>query len=148
MATTAFSGIGLGQLGSEQSYMHGSNPINEAFKAVQDFAMLAAIDKSGLAGWLNTLGQKKDELQNKFKTPPVGAVAPTSTPTVGINPQAAASWNTMPQAMPSMQANQPMTATQPFGGAAFNNAMQQQQRSIEDMADEAMGIKKPGTGNF
>ena len=147
MATSAFSSVGLGQLGSEQNYMHGSNPINEAFKAVQDFAMLAAIDKSGLAGWLNTLGQKKDELQNKYKTP-VGAVVPTSTPTVGINPQAAASWNTMPQAVPPMQAAQPMTANQPFGGTAFNNAMQQQQRSIEDMADEAMGIKKPGAGNF
>lgn len=142
MATTPFSGIGLGQLGSEQSYMHGSNPINDAFKAVQDFAMLAAIDKSGLAGWLNSLGQQKQEIQDKSKLPPAGSAAPNVVPAVGINPQAASSWNVMPQNAP------PLQVTQPFGGGFFNSAAQQQQRSIEDMADEAMGLKKPSTANF
>jgi hypothetical protein len=134
MATSPFANVGMSQLGSEQSYMHGSSPLNEAFKAVQDFAMLAAIDKSGLAGYLNSIGQKTEDLKNKAKTPPDGSAAPNVAP-APVNPQAMAP-------APSAQPPVPGSSNQPFGGSFFNNAIQQPEKSIEDLADEAMGIKK------
>lgn len=133
MATSPFANVGMSQLGSEQSYMHGSNPINEAFKGLQDFAMLAAIDKSGLAGFLNSLGVKKEEIQNKAKAP-AGSVAPTTSP-APVNPQPMAP-------APSAEPPVPGSSNSPFGGSFFNNAIQQPKKSIEDLADEAMGIKK------
>jgi hypothetical protein len=127
---TAFDGIGMSQLGSERRYMTGDNPISQGLKGLKDFAMLTAIDKSGLAGFLNDIGKQKQDLQDKYKQPVLGAVAPASAP-VAVNPQA----------MPSQAQTDP-NAGNPFGGGLFNSAVQQQQKSIEDAADEAMGLSK------
>jgi hypothetical protein len=128
---TAFDGIGMSQLGSERRYMTGDNPISQGLKGLKDFAMLTAIDKSGLAGFLNDIGKQKQELENKYKPQPVaGAVAPTNQP-MPVNPQAA-----LPQTQIDPNANNQL------GGNLFDNSVQQPQKSIEDAADEAMGLSK------
>lgn len=132
---TAFDGIGLGQLGSESRYMHGDNPINEAFKGLQDFAFLTAIDKSGLVGWLNKLGEQNQALKDKYKSAvPVGAAVPDQP--YAIKPIMAVDPNAM--AAPYMQP--PVIGSQPTTAPVQSN--QVQQKSIDDLADEAMGIKK------
>lgn len=128
---TAFDSIGMGQLGSERRFMTGDNPFSQGLRGVKDFAILSALDKSGIADYLNDLG--------KSKTPAGGAVPPTGTPAIGINPQAAASWNVQPPSAEFPAQNQNV---QPFGGSFFNNANQQQQKSIEDAANEAMNLTK------
>lgn len=135
MAST-FENIGLGQLGSESRYMHGDNPINEALKGIQDFAFLTAIDKSGLVGWLNSLGQQTQDLKDKYKTPaPVGAAVPDQPyaikPIMAIDPNAMATPYGQPPTMGQQVNTMPITTNQ------------LQTKSIEDLADEAMGIKKP-----
>lgn len=128
---TAFDGIGMSQLGSERRYMTGDNPISQGLKGLKDFAMLTAVDKSGLAGFLNDIGKQKKALEDKYKTPPVvGAVAPTNQP-MPVSPQAA-----LPQAQIDPNANNSS------GGNLFDNPVQQPQKSIEDAADEAMGLSK------
>jgi len=127
---TAFDGIGMGQLGSEKRYMTGDNPISQGLKGLKDFAILSAIDKSGLAGFLNDIGKQKQDLQDKYKTQPAGAVAPAVAP-VAVNPQA----------VPQQAEINPNTGT-PSNSPLFNNSVQPQPKSIEDAADEAMGLSK------
>lgn len=132
---TAFDGIGLGQLGSESRYMHGDNPINDALKGIQDFAFLTAIDKSGLVGWLNSLGQQSQDLKDKYKTPaPVGAAVPDQPyaikPIMAIDPNAMSA----PYMQPPVISSQPTTTPV--------QQKQTEQKSLDDLADEAMNIKK------
>lgn len=137
---TAFDSIGMGQLGSERRFMTQSNPLSEGLKGLKDFAILSAIDKSGLAEYLNEVGKKSEDLKDKYKTVPVGSVEPTQPynikPMLGISPSA----YTDPYAQ--MNAQPPALQSSPFGGSFFNSATQQQNKSIEDAADEAMGLSK------
>lgn len=140
---TAFDSIGMGQLGSEKRFMTQSNPFSEGLKAIKDFAMLSAIDKSGLAEYLNKVGQQNEDLKDKYKTPaPVGAAVPNQP--YAIKPIMAVDPNAMVAPyMGQTNLNQPTFQTNsPFGGGVFNNSIQQQQKSIEDAADEAMGLTK------
>jgi hypothetical protein len=125
---TAFDGIGMSQLGSERRFMTGDNPISQGLKGLKDFAILSAMDKSGLVGFLNNLGQSKKDMMGKYPgLAPAGAAVPTNQP-MPVNPQA------MPQQPPVNP-----SVSNPSGGL-FNNEMQQ--KSIEDAADEAMGLSK------
>lgn len=132
---TAFDSIGMGQLGSEKRFMTQSNPFSEALKGIKDFAILSAIDKSGLAGWLNTLGEQNQALKDKYKSAvPAGAAVPDQPyaikPIMAVDPNAMAA----PYMQPPVISSQPTTApVQPS---------QTEQKSLEDLADEAMGIKK------
>ena len=139
---TAFDSIGMGQLGSERRFMTQSNPFSEGLKAIKDFAMLSAIDKSGLAEYLNKVGQQNEDLKSKYKSKPEGSVEPNVPyeikPIMPIDPNAMAA-----PYMGQTNLNQPTSQTNsPFGGGVFNNSIQQQQKSIEDAADEAMGLTK------
>jgi len=128
---TAFDGVGMSQLGSEKRYMTGDNPISQGLKGLKDFAILSAMDKSGLVGFLNEMGQSKKDMMGKYPgLAPVGAVVPTNQP-MPVNPQAV-----LPQAQIDPNANNSS------GGGLFDNPVQQQQKSIEDAADEAMGLSK------
>jgi hypothetical protein len=125
---TAFDGIGMSQLGSERRFMTGDNPISQGLKGLKDFAILSAMDKSGLVGFLNDLGQSKKDMMGKYPgLAPAGAAVPTNQP-MPVNPQA------MPQQFPVNP-----NVSNPSGGL-FDNGMQQ--KSIEDAADEAMGLSK------
>jgi hypothetical protein len=117
---SAFDGMGLGQMGSERRFMTGSNPFSEALKGVKDFAILSAIDQSGLQGFLNEVGKNKQ---------PAGSAAPMQPyavkPVMGIDPNAVNA--------PYMQA------------PVFNPAPMDQGPSLTDQANEAMGLKTSST---
>lgn len=120
----------MSQLGSERRFMTGNNPFSEALKGVKDFAILSAIDKSGLQGFLNDVGKKKQEMENKNKGgQPVGSVAPDQPysiqPIMAIDPNAV---------------NAPYMQSPVFGEAPI-----QEGPSLMDQADEAMGLKTSST---
>jgi hypothetical protein len=131
---TAFDGLGLGQLGSERRFMTGDNPLSQGLKGLKDFAIMSAINKSGLTGFLNDLGKPKDNQSSLGM-----AVPPSNFAPVGINPQAASNWGSVPNLTQDSTQDK---STQPLGGPSFNNANQPQQKSIEDAADEAMNLSK------
>jgi hypothetical protein len=56
MATNPFSGVGLGQLGQDQSYTTGGGPLSNAISGVKDVLMTGGIKASGLQDYLNGLG--------------------------------------------------------------------------------------------
>jgi len=68
---TAFDGLGMGMLGSERQYIKGGGPLSEAAKGLKDFAIVSAIQKSGLQEYLNKMGAKGDQAV----PPPEGASA-------------------------------------------------------------------------
>ena len=74
---TAFDGLGMGMLGSERQYIKGGGPISEAAKGLKDFAIVSAIQKSGLQEYLNKMGAKSDQ-----------AVPPPADASAAINPAA------------------------------------------------------------
>jgi hypothetical protein len=71
---TAFDGLGMGQLGRENQYYSGSNPIREALKGLKDFAIVSGIQKSGLQDFLNKAGSKGDQAV----PPPVSSAVPVN----------------------------------------------------------------------
>lgn len=126
---TSFDGIGMSQLGSERRFMTGDNPFSKGLGGLKDFAMLAAIDKSGLAGFLNDLGQSKKDMMAKYPgLAPAGAAQPPAAQVQPISPVA-----------PTEFSNQESNSNV---GVPFNNTEQPSQKSIEDAADEAMGLSK------
>lgn len=131
---TAFDGIGMGQLGSERRFMTGDNPISQGLKGLKDFAILTAMDKSGLVGFLNDMGQSKKDMMGKYPgLSPAGAAQPPAVQAQPVSPVAPVDF--------SNQDSNPNVGN-PFGGGFFNNSTQQPQKSIEDAADEAMGLTK------
>jgi hypothetical protein len=116
---SAFDGMGLSQMGSERRFMTGGNPFSEALKGVKDFAILSAIDKSGLQGFLNEAGKNKQ---------PTGSVAPSQPysikPIMGIDPNAVEA---------------------PYAQQPFTSAPVDQGPSLMDQANEAMGLKTSST---
>jgi hypothetical protein len=117
---SAFDGMGLGQMGSEKRFMTGNNPFSEALKGIKDFAILSAIDQSGLQGFLNEVGKNKQ---------PAGSAAPMQPyavkPVMGIDPNAVNA--------PYMPA--PALTPAPTGEGP----------SLMDQANEAMGLKISST---
>lgn len=117
---SSFDGLGLSQLGSERRFMTGANPFSEALKGVKDFAILSAIDKSGLQGFLNEVGKNKQ---------PAGSAAPDQSyaikPIMAVDPNAAST--------PYMPA--PALSPAPMGEGP----------SLMDQANEAMGLKTSST---
>ena len=77
---TSFSGLGLGQLGSESRFMTGDNAFSQGLKAAKDFAILYGLDKSGLVGYLNDIGQAKKDMMAKYTglSPDKTAAVPTN----------------------------------------------------------------------
>lgn len=117
---SAFDGLGLGQLGSERRYMTGANPFSEALKGVKDFAILSAIDKSGLQGFLNDMGKNKQ---------PAGSVAPEQ-----------------PYSIKPIMAIDPNAVNAPYMQApTFSPEPMDQGLSLMDQANEAMGLKASST---
>ena len=116
---SAFDGMGMSQLGSERRFMTGSNPFSEALKGVKDFAILSAIDQSGLQGFLNDMGKNKQ---------PAGSAAPdqsyTIKPIIGIDPNAVEA---------------------PYAQQSFTPAPMNEGPSLMDQANEVMGIKTSST---
>jgi hypothetical protein len=72
---TAFDGLGMGMLGSERQYIKGGGPLSEAAKGLKDFAIVSAIQKSGLQEYLNKMGAKSDQ-----------AVPPPQNANAAVNP--------------------------------------------------------------
>lgn len=129
---TAFDGIGMSQLGSERRFMTGDNPISQGLKGLKDFAILSAMDKSGLVGFLNNLGQSKKDMMGKYPgLAPAGAAQPPAAQTQAVPPVIGTN--------PASQQQAPNTL---FGGDLFKDNTQPPQKSIEDAADEAMGLSK------
>ena len=116
---SSFDGMGLGMMGSEKRFMTGSNPFSEALKGAKDFAILSAIDKSGIQGFLNEMGKNKQ---------PTGSVAPEQPysikPILGIDPNAVEA---------------------PYAQQAFSPAPIAEGPSLTDQANEAMGLKSSST---
>jgi hypothetical protein len=90
-----FGALGLGQLGSDSEYA------NKQFAdgAVGNFLTAYALDKSGLAGFMNSNAPKGYELSGgrlqKIPTTPAGSavpasIVPTAQPDDGIDPRAKA----------------------------------------------------------
>jgi hypothetical protein len=131
---TAFDSVGMGQLGSEKRYMTGDNPISQGLKGLKDFAILSAMDKSGLVGFLNDMGQSKKDMMAKYPgLAPAGAAQPPAAQAQPVSPVA-------PTEFANQESNS--NAGNPFAGVPFNNTDQPSQKSIEDAADEAMGLSK------
>jgi hypothetical protein len=129
---TSFDGIGMSQLGSERRFMTGDNPISQGLRGLKDFAILTAMDKSGLVGALNEMGQSKKDMMGKYPgLVPDGASKPPAAQTQAVPPVTAIE-----------SANPPQNSNNLFGGDLFKDATQQPQKSIEDAADEAMGLSK------
>lgn len=126
---TAFDSIGMGMLGGERQFMSASNPFKEGIKGLKDFAILSAMDKSGLAEYLNELGKQKEDIQNKYKPVTRAAEPYTIKPIMAISPES----YTAPY--------QQQAPTQPvLGQTAPYKA--QPSMSIEDAANDAMGLSK------
>jgi len=131
---TAFDNIGMGQLGSERRFMTGDNAFSKGLEGLKDFAMLTAIDKSGLAGFLNDLGQSKKDMMAKYPgLAPANAAQPPNAQAQPVSPVAATEFS-------NQESNS--NAGNPFASVPFNNTNQPSEKSIEDAADEAMGLSK------
>jgi hypothetical protein len=72
MATSPFGSVGMGQFGSDKSYIDGASPLNEALTGVKNVLTTKGIKASGLQDFLNGLGGSP-------------AVPPSSSG-VGVNP--------------------------------------------------------------
>lgn len=79
---TSFGGLGLGQLGSESRFMGGDNALSQGLKAAKDFAILYGLDKSGLVGYLNDIGQAKKDMMAKY--PGLSSEKPSAVPTAAV----------------------------------------------------------------
>lgn len=89
-----FGSLGLGQMGSERSFMYQGGPISDALKGLKTGLIMQAAKKSGLTGFLNNFGVSQDDNSGAFKyiTPSAGtpiappapaapaAVTPVATP--------------------------------------------------------------------
>lgn len=85
-----FGSLGLGQMGSERSFMYQGGPISDALKGLKTAGIMAAFEKSGLKGFLNDMGVKTDERTGNLRyqnpnspapaVPPVNKAAPSAAP--------------------------------------------------------------------
>jgi hypothetical protein len=127
---TAFDGIGMSQFGSEKRFMTGNNPFSEGLKGIKDFAILSAIDQSGLQGFLNDIGKQKKEMEERNKGgQPAGSVAPDQP--YSIKPITPIDQNAV---------NAPYMPAPAFTSTPIN-----QGPSLSEQADEAMGLKTSST---
>jgi len=143
---TAFDGLGMGQLGSERRFMTGDNPLGSGLKALKEFGIMYGLEKSGVVGMLNDMGQAKKDMMSKYPgLAPTNAAPPPATqnqpvpPVVQSEPvfQPEVPDNTpssVGQVLPIDYSSQPIQYDTPPLNP--NNGM-----SVEDAADHSMGIK-------
>jgi len=88
MATSPFGSVGMGQFGSDKSYIDGVSPLNEALTGFKNVLTTKGIKASGLQDFLNSLGGSP--------------AVPSSSSGVGVNPyQNTGMPASQPYAMPS-----------------------------------------------